>query len=96
MYQTRYNIKKANTDETNGLIKLVVNMLSPDKVVEISKASHLPITLLHHKFYLPTYQTSRNIENLNIQQIREAFESRFWNLIWFCYKKNFKALLIDD
>ena len=71
--------------------------------VEITKPTHLPIILLHKKFFL-VQPSSRELragrvapsEAERLALVRNSFERSFWSLIWHCYKKDFKPLLQTD
>ena len=53
VYQTRYNLKVANEKENSTFFNYMRKMLSQDQLVNIKKPNHLPIMLLHKKFFNP-------------------------------------------
>ena len=92
-----------NYSESPGLLEYMFKMFSSDKVVEISKESHLPIILLHKKFSLPassaamtTTQWLLSSSDSRIKPVRDTFQKAFWTLLYFCYTQNFKPLLQTD
>ena len=44
-----------NMKDSMGILEYMAKMLSPDQLVYINKPNHLPIMLLHRKFYNTDY-----------------------------------------
>ena len=68
-YQASYTMKKLQNTESPGIYEFMLKMLSSDKPVEITKASHFPICLLHKK-YLISSQVRRSGPHATLAEIK--------------------------
>ena len=93
-FSARYQLKQTTQSSSlgffTGFSTMVSKFFQTDKV-EIKKLSHLPIVLLDNTFHIDN-QSKHGIEH-QIAQIQYSFEQKFWALLWFCYRREFKPLL---
>lgn len=75
VYQARYNLKMVKLQDSPGILEYMVKMFSPDQLVHITKASHLPVTLLHKKFYNPESHVQQTKQQLkkSLEQVKDEF-----------------------
>ena len=74
--------------ESPGFYEFMMKMISSDKLVEIQKASHFPISLLH-KHYAISAQARRAGKSATLAEVKTLkakFEMQFYSLFWFCYR----------
>ena len=77
--------------------------------VEIRNPAALPVSLLHRDFYvdqakletiIKERQSSKSekkqLEQFFVTKEAQAFNSMFASLIWLCYRKGFKPLLMNE
>ena len=93
-YQARYNLKMISSEAKSSLLNMYM-MFSSDKVVEISRPEHLPISLLHTCFNVAQSSAARSI-NDRLKEVRNRFERAFYSLIYFSYRQDFAPLLQRD
>lgn len=67
-----------NYNETpgSGIFEYMSKMLSSDQLVHINRPNHLPIMLLHKKFYnldSPSKQTNSELQQ-SMDQVKDAFQ----------------------
>ena len=68
-YQASYTMKKLQNTESPGIYEFMLKMLSSDKPVEITKASHFPICLLHKKYRISS-QVRRSGPHATLAEIK--------------------------
>ena len=69
--------------------------------VEIKSASHLPVYLLHREYSIQTLKSYREKRSKlthkeMVESCSKKFQQHFWALMWFCYRQQFKPLLMQD
>ena len=91
-----YNFNNVKHSSISGLFSNFTKFIFTDKV-EIKKPSQLPVYLLHRSFNAPNKKVaSREHYENEIRKRSNEFNRNFFQLLWFCYRRDFNRILEHD